>query len=290
MSTITSRWRTWVIWLAPFAVLALIIGMETDWLRAFARVPAPEQAQAPVPVSVALLPDYQIPGGANALKDTSERTLFNPTRRAAPTALVEAARAQIRRGQFQLTGTTVFGDVGIAYLKETTGGKSRSVKKGQSINGMLVAEVRADRVKFTLGDESEELLLKVAAGPKMTVQPPPPGAPGAGGAAPSSTGAQPAAPAVAQALNAGGAAGAQPAGTPLSLAERRRAARAAEAAAGSTAATAATTQDAHGGTSAAAGNATAGPVVNPGAASTWQSMQQRYQQRNPPSTDGTGGK
>jgi hypothetical protein len=273
MSALASRWRVWAIWLAPFAVLALVIGWETDWLRAFSRVPAPELPPTPVPVSVALLPDYQIPGGAEALKDTTERTLFNPTRRPAPTALADATRSQMRRGQFQLTGTTVFGDKGIAYLKETAGGKARSVKKGETINGMLVADVRPDRVKFTVGDESEELLLKVAAGPKTTIQPAVPGAAAPGGAPPA-TGAQPAAPAVAQALGAAGVganANANATGTPLSLAERRRAARAAEAAAAA----------AHGDSGAVTGSSVPAPVVAPGSASTWQSMQQRYQQRNP---------
>jgi hypothetical protein len=60
----------------------------------------------------------------------------------------------------------------VAYLKETSGNaKSRSVKKGDSVNGMLVAEVAPDRVKLTLGDETEDVELKVAKGPKTTVQP-----------------------------------------------------------------------------------------------------------------------
>ena len=53
------------------------------------------------------------------------------------------------------------------------------------LNGMLVAEVKPDRVKLTLGEESEELLLKLATGPKTTtVAPPPPPAQPAGPAQP----------------------------------------------------------------------------------------------------------
>jgi hypothetical protein len=36
-----------------------------------------------------------------------------------------------------------------------------------------VAEVKSDRVRFTLGGDSEELVLKVAAGPKTTAVPTP---------------------------------------------------------------------------------------------------------------------
>lgn len=273
MSALDPRLRGWLVWLLPFAALALLLGWETDWGRGLRRVPAPEAPPAPTPVSVALLPEYAIPGGTEALKGTIERTLFNATRRPAPPALAEAAKTQMKRGQFLLTGTTVYGDKAIAFLKETTGGKARSVKQGESINGMTVADVKADRVKLTLGDESEDLMLKVAAGPKTTQQPavpPPGGAPPA--AAPPS-----AAPPVAAAQPAGGARGPgsnpQP-GQQLSLAERRRAARAAEAAA------------AQGSNPAADATATPAPVVPPGQPSTWSSMQQRYQQRQPSSTGG----
>jgi hypothetical protein len=108
------------------------------------------------------------------------------------------------------------------------GGRARRVQMGETINGMLVSDVRADRVKLTMGDESEELTLKVAAGPRTTVQPvvaasPVPGAPVAGApqAQPQSAGAQQ--PPVAQDVAD-------------VLANRRRAARAAEAAASSAAA------------------------------------------------------
>jgi len=272
MSALDSRLRGWLVWLLPFVALALLLGWETDWGRAFHRVPAPEAASAPAPVSVALLPEYSIPGGADALKGTVDRTLFNPTRRPAPAAAAEAAKTQMRKGQFLLTGTTVVGDKAIAFLKESSGGKSRSVKKGESINGMTVAEVKADRVKLTLGDESEDLVLKVAAGPKTTTQPavPPPG-----GAAAAPAPAPAAAPAAPAAMPAGGARTAQPGGVPpqpQSLAERRRAARAAEAAA------------AQGAAAPADGSAAAAPVVPPGQSSTWNSMQQRYLQRQPSTT------
>jgi hypothetical protein len=71
-------------------------------------------------------------------------------------------------------------------------GKSRRVQQGESINGMLVAEVKADRVRLALGNESEELVLKVATNSRPT-----PAAPVAGQAAPGAaapTAGAPAAP------------------------------------------------------------------------------------------------
>jgi len=102
-----------------------------------------------------------------------------------------------------------------AFLREVQGNKPRRVLAGDKINGMVVAEVRPDRVRLTLGDESEELLLKVGTNPRPTAQP----------AAPVTAAVAP--PPTAQAAAA--APGATPAAVEpaQTLAERRRAARAA---------------------------------------------------------------
>jgi hypothetical protein len=121
----------------------------------------------------------------------------------------------MQRGQFILTGTSLVGERSIAFLKEIAGGKSRTVRQGEQVNGMLVAEVRSDRVRLTLGDDSEELVLKIAAGPRTTVSPTPPVASPVGGAPPFPQTAAPSA--------------AQPEPAQL-LEQRRRAARAATAA------------------------------------------------------------
>ena len=65
-----------------------------------------------------------------------------------------------------LTGTLIIDGKATAFLRENAGGKSRRVAQGEQINGMMVAEVKPDRVKLTLGDESEDLVLKVAIGPR----------------------------------------------------------------------------------------------------------------------------
>ena len=115
----------------------------------------------------------------------------------------------------------VIGGKNTAFLRETAGGKSRRVLQGDTVNGILVADVKPDRVRLALGDESEELVLRVVTNPRPTVQPAAP----APAAAPRPRGCARVAPAPA------GTAAAQPAGTAdTSLAERRRAARAAQAA------------------------------------------------------------
>ena len=182
MKGIDSRVTAWLTWALPFAVLALLIGWETDWGHALKRVPEQNANVVPQPVNVALLPEYQISGGVAEHRETVDRTLFNPTRRPAPPPPAAGAKSAIQTGQFVLTGTTVVDQKATAFLREVNGGRSRRVQQGESINGMLVAEVRSDRVKLTQGADAEVLTLKVAAGPKTTVQPvaaaPQPGMPG----------------------------------------------------------------------------------------------------------------
>ena len=158
-------------WLLPLAGLAAIIGWETDWGRAVETRPPPAEAIAPKPVVTSLLPEFTIAGGVSARTETVERTLFNPTRRPAPPAVQDAAAMRMQRGQFALTGTMIVDGKSTAFLREVAGGKARRVQTGETINGMLVAEVKPDRVKLTLGDESEELVLKVAVNPRPTAPP-----------------------------------------------------------------------------------------------------------------------
>lgn len=224
MNEFAGHLRGAVWWLLPLAALAFVIGLETEWGRAVRKPVPADEPIAPKPVETALLPEYAIAGGVGARQETTSRTLFNPTRRPAPTAQ-DSASAQLKRGQFSLTGTALVDGRNTAFLRETTGGKSRRVQQGESINGMLVAEVKADRVRLALGDESEELVLKVATNPRPT-----PAAPVAGQAAPGAatpTAGAPGAPTTAGAPPIAPL----PQGAAQTLAERRRAARAAEAAA-----------------------------------------------------------
>ena len=172
MSTLDPRISRWLPWLPPFALLALALGIQTGWGQDLKLAPLAETPVVPAPVTTAIAPEFRIEGGLDAMKSTVERPLFNSSRRPAPPAVAETAKPTIQRGQFVLTGTMITDKGAVAFLKETSGNaKSRSVKKGDSVNGMIVTEVAPDRVKLALGDETEDVELKVAKGPKATVQP-----------------------------------------------------------------------------------------------------------------------
>jgi len=241
MNAFGTRSGILLFWLAALGAVAALIGWETDWGRELTRAPVVPDVAAPPPVTLALLPDYRVDDGAESRQQTVERPVFVPTRRPAPPAVPtaqEAAKPRMQKGQFVLTGTAVVEQKSIAFLRESAGGKARSVRVGETINGLLVAEVKPDRVRLTMGEDSEELVLKVAAGPRTTTQPAvQPTAPGttptAGRAAGPAGGGKPADDAVPAAVAPGQATPAPVAAdsAETSLLERRRAARAAQAAA-----------------------------------------------------------
>jgi hypothetical protein len=174
-----NRARGWALWVVPAVALAALVGWETDWGRQVVREPSAPSAVEPKPVTAAALPEYRIEGGLLGHAEMVARTLFNATRRPAPALASDGGPHRLNPGRFQLMGTTVTAERNVAFLKEVAGGKSRVVRQGDEIDGVRVASVQPDRVKLTLGDESEELILQVAHGPKTTLAaaPPPPGAP-----------------------------------------------------------------------------------------------------------------
>ncbi|MGI8896597.1 MAG: hypothetical protein ACR2HE_13265 [Casimicrobiaceae bacterium] len=270
MNALEPRLRTLVAWLLPLALLTGVIGWETNWGRASPRSPIADAAPTPQPVAVALLPEYVPDSAAGGTREMVSRTLFNPTRRPAPVAVVETAKPKMQRGQFALTGTTVVEGKATAFLRETKGGKPRRVVQGETIDGLLVADVKVDRVRLTMGEEAEELLLKVTTNSRPTPQPPLPQV-AAGGAVPGAPAPQAVAP---QAVT--------PAAPEVSriLAERRRAAREAQTNEGAPA------PDGRNRVPLVAPNApaAAAPGANAPAATPpdprWQQLYQQYQQRN----------
>lgn len=255
-------------WLWPLAALAVLIGWEIDWGAGLHRRSPPPAPVAATPIAIAVLPTYAIAGGLAARAQTASRTLFNPTRRAAPPAVAEASRPHLQRGLYALLGTTVEGNGNVAFLKEQNGGKSRTVRQGDSLGAVLVAEVKPDRVKLTLGDETEELVLRVATNSRSTPQPAPPAA---------SEGQAEHAPR--QSAAAAAAVSGPGPGAEAALAERRRAARAAATGSGSSP----LQQDgALPGAADASASATAGETAPQVADPGWAQVYQRYQQRRLP--------
>lgn len=161
------------LWLVSGALIVGALGWQVFGRAAASTPDAPVVAAAPAPFALALLPEYSAATATPTDDDMIQRSPFNPTRRPAPpvAATADAAKPKMQRGQFALSGTMQIDGNLTAFVREVQGGKSRRVRPGETLNGMTVAEIKPDRVRLTLGDESEDLILKVAAGPKTTIQP-----------------------------------------------------------------------------------------------------------------------
>jgi hypothetical protein len=158
-------------WLPALALLGWIIDWEMRRAAALGealRDPVVSVARA---VEVALLPEYRPAAAGAGAGDTVARPLFNPTRRPAPPAVPESARQEVQRNQFVLVGTTVTPEGSVALLREASGTRSRPVRKGDRINGMLVVDIRPDRVKLAASGQVEDLVLKPATSPNRGLPP-----------------------------------------------------------------------------------------------------------------------
>lgn len=254
------EWKRWILWLLPIGGLVALLGWQLNWGQPVVAPVSDAIPSSGKPVAAALLPEYKIEGGVETLVETVNRTLFNPTRRPAPPVIavvVEPPKPRMQKGQFVLTGVSGVGDTRTAFFREVAGGKVKMVKQGEQINGLVIAEVQPARVVLKMGDETEELGLRIISGPRATIA-----------AAPPPTAAPPM-PVPGMPMPGGPAGLAGGAGVPSNLAtieERRRAARAAEAAA----AGARNPADAN------AAAAQPGAPVDPG----WNAVYQRYMQRN----------
>ncbi len=138
-------------WLLPLAGLAAVIGWETDWGRAVGKRPPPAEAIAPKPVVASLLPEFTIAGGVAARTETVAAHALQSDPPPGAGGCRRLAPTRLQRGQFALTGTMLVDGKSTAFLREVAGNKARRVQAGEKINGMLVAEVRPDRVRLDAG-------------------------------------------------------------------------------------------------------------------------------------------
>lgn len=179
-------------------VLAAIVVVELAAPAPTAHASAAKKAAA---AESKLLPPVAVSSAEQLYPETAARPLWIPTRRPAPSAVVQ--QASFQRGQFILQGVTIAGPTRIAMLKEKASGRIHRVEKGRDVNGLQVAEVEPEQVTLAQGGEREVLTLTVQR----------PGAPGTPGGAPVPAGSSggPFAPAAAQPAGQGVPPGVPPA-------------------------------------------------------------------------------
>jgi len=171
-----------LVWALVNVALVLAIGSELGWGKHLhSALPAPVVYPS-VPVKITLLPDYHLPELDHSSAQTLERPLFVSTRRKPPPPPPPPPPA-MKKGQFQLLGTTITDETRVAIVKELAGGKVRQLMLNQTINGLRLEQIEPDRIVFTQYDDREELRLKIQPSPKA----PPAVVPRPGTAAPQAT-------------------------------------------------------------------------------------------------------
>ena len=177
--------------LALVAGLVVALGIQTDWGDALTGSLVKPHAVGAKHDAASVLPDFRLSSEANAYAQISERPLLNPSRRPAPTQLVQAApeppKPQVRRGLYQLLGITDLGTVKIAQVREVATNRVSSVREGDPLQEMKVTKVEPSQV--TLAFQGETDILELAKFTASGRVPPPPAPPAPPPAAPQPTSA-----------------------------------------------------------------------------------------------------
>ena len=149
-------------WALLCAGLAAGIGLETDWGHQW-QWPVAETAQQPATLTnSALTEPYRLPS-ADVFIDVAMRPIFVFTRQPPPPLPPpEPPKPAMKKDQFVLTGVTIVPEGKFAFLIEKAGGKTRVATEGKEINGIMVKEIRPDRVVLTQYDDTEVLSLRVS--------------------------------------------------------------------------------------------------------------------------------
>ena len=170
--------------IATAVALLVALGIETDWGAALTAPPLQSRSGTVKQDATSVLPDFRLGAEASAYSQIVERPLLNPSRKPAPTQLVTAApetpKPQVRRGLYQLIGITDLGTVKIAQLRELASNRVRSVRHGDQLQEMTVAEVEPTQVTLSFQGETDVIeMAKFNASGRVPQPPapPPPAAP-----------------------------------------------------------------------------------------------------------------
>ncbi len=154
--TKSQRW-----WVAAVALAAFL-----GWEIQHSRFPG-EAAEQPLPVAptattLVSLGENRSEGGESATNPTVTRPTGNPAPWPAPVAQQPAASGRsVQHGQVVLLGTTIADDGSFALVTDAAAARSRVLRKGDRVDGLLVTEIRPDRLELTDGATGELVILKV---------------------------------------------------------------------------------------------------------------------------------
>ncbi|MBL8308888.1 MAG: hypothetical protein JNL19_00555 [Burkholderiales bacterium] len=166
--------------------LMAALGYETDWGSAlFNGSPATVRTPTGKHEMATVLPDFKLSSEASTYSQIVDKPLLNPTRKPAPTQIIQAAteppKPQIRRGLYQLVGVTDFGKTRVAQLREVASNRVQSVREGDKLQELTVKKIDSAQVVLVFQNETDVVDLpkftasgKVPAPPAPVAPPAPP--------------------------------------------------------------------------------------------------------------------
>jgi hypothetical protein len=167
--------------IATAIALAAALGIETDWGNALNASPPAQPSVAGKHDSARVLPDFRMSSENGTYAQISERPLLNPSRRPAPTQVVQSApeppKPQVRRGLYQLIGVIDLGNVKVAQVRELASNRTKSVREGDSLQEMTVKKVDATQITLAFQGETDVIELAKYTASGRVPQPAPPSQP-----------------------------------------------------------------------------------------------------------------
>ncbi|MDX9821787.1 MAG: hypothetical protein RBT20_07625 [Syntrophales bacterium] len=161
-------------------------------------VPEEVRCALPVPKKAAAVPGEEAASRRNLSSvdyaAISDANLFHPERRMPPEKKEEKA---IARPDVNLFGTLIAGDLSIAFLEDkkapvSTAGRGKrqiALRKGETLNGYVLRDVKADRIVLVKGEE--QVLVMLTEGEKRKAEVASSGSAAAGQASVVASGAPP---------------------------------------------------------------------------------------------------
>jgi len=152
--------RSQLLTVLPAIILAVILMVQLIW----GKYDATDTDNNRSTVNLPKLLQFRLPPIDQAYTELLDRPINLPNRRQPPLPEAKLDKPTAKPGRiikFKLVGIVISEGNNIALLQETANGNVRSMKVGQSINGMQLEKIVSDKIIFRQGATTQELMLTI---------------------------------------------------------------------------------------------------------------------------------
>jgi hypothetical protein len=156
---LSTKIRTHLLTLMPVFFLATILIAQFIWGDYY---PADDVGDVKPAAALPTALQFRLPPIDQAYTELLDRPINLPNRRQPPLPGVQKNKpTPARNVKFTLIGIVLTEGNNIALIRETANGKVRSIKAGETINGLKLEKVEPDRIIFRKGATVQELKLTI---------------------------------------------------------------------------------------------------------------------------------